>query len=93
MSKYPELFSTLLASGMWTTEDLKKLAGLNFLRVFREVERVNTSKIEILTLLNYNNIKSTVLLVANFASMARRRNICGQNASSAGAVQGDLIRG
>ena len=53
MSKYPELFSTLLASGMWTTEDLKKLAGLNFLRVFREVERVNSSNIEILTLLNY----------------------------------------
>ena len=26
---------------MWTIEDLKKLAGLNFLRVFREVERVN----------------------------------------------------
>ena len=41
VSKYPALFSTLLASGMWTIEDLKKLAGLNFLRVFREVERVN----------------------------------------------------
>ena len=41
VSKYPELFTTLLASGMWTLEDLKKLAGLNFLRVFREVERVN----------------------------------------------------
>ena len=40
VSKYPELFTTLLASGMWTLEDLKKLAGLNFLRVFREVERV-----------------------------------------------------
>ena len=40
VSKYPKLFSTLLASGMWTIEDLKKLAGLNFLRVFREVERV-----------------------------------------------------
>lgn len=40
VSKYPELFATLLASGMWTIEDLKKLAGLNFLRVFKEVERV-----------------------------------------------------
>ena len=40
VSKYPELFSTLMASGMWTLDDLKKLAGLNFLRVFREVERV-----------------------------------------------------
>ena len=42
VSKYPELFTTLLASGMWTLEDLKKLAGLNFLRVFREVERVGS---------------------------------------------------
>ena len=40
VSTYPKLFTTLLASGMWTLEDLKKLAGLNFLRVFREVERV-----------------------------------------------------
>ena len=40
VSKYPELFSTLMASGMWTLDDLKKLAGRNFLRVFREVERV-----------------------------------------------------
>ena len=41
VSQYPELFATLLASGMWTIEDLKKLAGLNFLRVFKEVERVS----------------------------------------------------
>ena len=40
VSKYPELFATLLASGMWTEEDLKKLAGLNFIRVFQEVEKV-----------------------------------------------------
>ena len=45
VSQYPELFATLLASGMWTIEDLKKLAGLNFLRVFREVERVSLKKI------------------------------------------------
>ncbi len=41
VSKYPDLFATLLASGMWTMEELKKLAGLNFLRVFREVEKVS----------------------------------------------------
>lgn len=41
VSQYPELFATLLASGMWTSDDLKKLAGLNFLRVFKEVERVS----------------------------------------------------
>ena len=40
MSKYPALFAGLLASGTWTLDDLKKLAGLNFLRVLREVERV-----------------------------------------------------
>lgn len=40
VSKYPELFATLLASGMWTLDDLRKLAGQNFLRVFREVEKV-----------------------------------------------------
>lgn len=30
----------LLASGMWTVEELKKVAGLNFVRVFQEVEKV-----------------------------------------------------
>merc|ERR1719361_1503766 len=43
VSQYPELFATLLASGMWTIDDLKKLAGLNFLRVFKEVERVSAT--------------------------------------------------
>ena len=43
VSKYPELFATLLASGMWTLEDLKKLAGLNFVRVFQEVEKVGVT--------------------------------------------------
>ena len=41
VSKYPALFASLLASGAWSLEDLKKLAGLNFLRVFREVEKVS----------------------------------------------------
>ena len=41
VSKYPELFASLLASGMWSAEDLKKLAGLNFIRVFKEVEKVH----------------------------------------------------
>ena len=40
VSKYPALFASLLASGAWSLDDLKKLAGLNFLRIFREVERV-----------------------------------------------------
>ena len=44
VSKYPALFASLLASGAWSLEDLKKLAGINFLRVFREVEKVRLSK-------------------------------------------------
>jgi len=40
VSKYVELFSALYASGKWTVQDLKQLAGLNFLRVWREVESV-----------------------------------------------------
>ena len=37
---YPELFVALLDSGLWAIEDLKKLAGLNFLRVLKAVEKV-----------------------------------------------------
>ena len=35
-----ELFSALYASGKWSIDELKRLAGLNFLRVFKEVEKV-----------------------------------------------------
>ena len=45
VSKYANLFSSLYASGNWTLLDLKKLAGLNFLRVWREVEKVRDSQI------------------------------------------------
>jgi hypothetical protein len=41
VSGYPELFVALLDSGAWAVDDLKKLAGLNFLRVFRAVEKVS----------------------------------------------------
>ena len=40
MSKYVELFSALYASGKWSIDELKRLAVLNFLRVFKEVEKV-----------------------------------------------------
>lgn len=44
VSKYPDLFDKLAESGHgyepWTSEELKKLAGLNIIRVFRDVERV-----------------------------------------------------
>lgn len=37
---YPELFAELLRSGVWSEEDLRKVAGLNLLRVFSRVEKV-----------------------------------------------------
>lgn len=44
MSKYPDLFDKLAQPGHgyepWTPEELKKLAGLNILRVMRQVEQV-----------------------------------------------------
>lgn len=39
VSKYPELFAELLRRG-YSQEDLKKIAGQNVLRVWREAERV-----------------------------------------------------
>uniref|UniRef100_A0A182PEP3 Dipeptidase n=1 Tax=Anopheles epiroticus TaxID=199890 RepID=A0A182PEP3_9DIPT len=55
VSKYPDLFD-LLAEGVfkngttfepWTREDLRKLAGENLLRVFREVERVRDGMVDV----------------------------------------------
>ncbi|XP_067005179.2 dipeptidase 1 isoform X2 [Anabrus simplex] len=44
VSKYPDLFNRLAEARegepTWTQEDLQKLAGLNLLRVFKEVENV-----------------------------------------------------
>jgi membrane dipeptidase len=47
VSKYPALFDLLAKEGQdwkpWTREELKKLAGLNLIRVFKEVEAVRDS--------------------------------------------------
>jgi membrane dipeptidase len=44
VSKYPALFDALATEGLgyepWTREELQKLAGLNLIRVLREVERI-----------------------------------------------------
>ncbi|XP_066261636.1 dipeptidase 1-like [Euwallacea similis] len=40
VSSYPTLFAELIGTGKWSVEDLKKLAGLNFLRVMQNVERI-----------------------------------------------------
>ncbi|XP_050713234.1 dipeptidase 1-like isoform X2 [Eriocheir sinensis] len=39
-SRYPEVFAELLKDASWSLQDLKKLAGLNLLRVMRQVEEV-----------------------------------------------------
>ncbi|CAH1368402.1 dipeptidase 1-like [Tenebrio molitor] len=39
VSSYPTLFAELIGTGKWSVEDLKKLAGLNFLRVLQDVEK------------------------------------------------------
>ena len=41
VSTYPRLIEELLKTGTWTEMDLKKLIGLNFLRVFRQIESVS----------------------------------------------------
>jgi len=41
VSKYPNLFTKLMEDAKWSADDLKKLAGLNFLRVLRQVEQVS----------------------------------------------------
>ncbi|CAK9811784.1 Putative dipeptidase TRV_05564 [Anthophora quadrimaculata] len=40
VSRYPQLLATLLEDPTWTEDDIKKLAGLNLLRVFTKVEQV-----------------------------------------------------
>jgi membrane dipeptidase len=47
VSKYPALFDLLAEEGHdwqpWSAEDLKKLAGMNLIRVFKAVEAVRDS--------------------------------------------------
>ncbi|KAJ9596044.1 hypothetical protein L9F63_012777 [Diploptera punctata] len=51
VSKYPDLFDRLAdtrpGEPVWTQEDLKKLAGLNLIRVFKQVELVRDQLNEI----------------------------------------------
>ncbi|KYQ51100.1 Dipeptidase 1, partial [Trachymyrmex zeteki] len=43
VSRYPQLLATLLEDPTWTEDDIKKLAGLNLLRVFAKVEQTRVS--------------------------------------------------
>jgi membrane dipeptidase len=51
VSKYPDLFDLLAQPGHgwtpWTADELKKLAGLNLIRVFKQVEAVRDSMINV----------------------------------------------
>jgi hypothetical protein len=42
VSKYPALIESLKEAGTWSELDLKRVMGLNFLRVFQQVEAVRT---------------------------------------------------
>ncbi len=53
MSMYPNLFVELARNPGWTNDDLKKVAGENFLRVFREAEQVR--------LYTYRNVTFIIL--------------------------------
>ncbi|KAG5677304.1 hypothetical protein PVAND_007073 [Polypedilum vanderplanki] len=50
VSKYPKIFDLLAEEGHdwepWTEEELKKLAGLNLIRVFKQVEAIRDSLID-----------------------------------------------
>lgn len=52
VSKYPYIFAELLLDPKWTDEDLKKLAGMNLIRVFQEVERVSVERFRVLRFRN-----------------------------------------
>ncbi|XP_065336373.1 dipeptidase 1-like [Cloeon dipterum] len=40
VSRYPALFAELIRTGKWSADEIKQLAGLNFLRVFESVENL-----------------------------------------------------
>ncbi|CAL4071919.1 unnamed protein product [Meganyctiphanes norvegica] len=42
VSQYPNLFAELMLDPLWSDDDLKKLAGLNLVRAFKEMEQVRT---------------------------------------------------
>jgi membrane dipeptidase len=65
VSKYPDLFDKLAEGGHgyvpWTKEELKKLAGLNLIRVFKNVESVRDSLKNVAIIddpIPYNDIKT-----------------------------------
>lgn len=57
VSRYPQLLATLLEDPTWTEDDIKKLAGLNLLRVFAKVEQVGWIFFFFFLSLNWLNLR------------------------------------
>lgn len=68
VSTYPNLLEELLKNGTWTEQDLKKLIGINFLRVFRQAESVSGFIFSHLAHLFISYIFTSVAKLAYFES-------------------------
>ncbi|XP_013401014.2 dipeptidase 1-like [Lingula anatina] len=68
VSKFPNILYELMSRG-WSEEELEKLAGKNFLRVFRKVEEVKMSKVDqpaFETLIDINEIPDHSCISTNW---------------------------
>jgi membrane dipeptidase len=77
VSQYPNLFDLLGEDGHgwepWTKEELKKLAGLNLIRVFKEVEEVRDM------LKSVENIIDEPIPYADVLEETKSENSCWEN--------------
>lgn len=77
VSKYPDLFDLLAEDDHgyepWNREDLQKLAGLNLIRVYKEVENVR-DQLRNGTAINDRSIPRSDLIATNM-TMTCRTNI------------------
>lgn len=74
VSKYPDLFDLLAEDGHgyepWNREDLQKLAGLNLIRVYKEVENVR-DQLRNGTVINDRSISRSDLIATNVTMTCR----------------------
>lgn len=74
VSKYPDLFDLLAEDGHgyepWNREDLQKLAGLNLIRVYKEVENVR-DELRNGTVINDRSIPRNDLIATNVTMTCR----------------------
>jgi membrane dipeptidase len=75
VSKYPDLFDLLAEDGHgyepWNREDLQKLAGLNLIRVYKEVEIVRDFLLKNGTAINDSSISREDLIATNVTLTCR----------------------